>query len=95
MADGDQTENRRKFLKHLEESQSAVWLVAKWLHSRGNHVKINAAGRADTRAEWRDHVDAGDLEISLRVEVKNLSYKFTGAVDWPHSPAFIVCADHS
>ena len=38
------------FLKELDKSAKAVWMVAHWLNSRGHNVTVNAAGRAPTHA---------------------------------------------
>ena len=83
------------FLKELDKSAKAVWMVAHWLNSRGHNVTVNAAGRAPTHADWVDYADNGDLNISLRVEVKALTADFTSAEDWPFRGKFIVCAKHA
>jgi hypothetical protein len=89
-----QQENHQRFLNHLDGSAGGVWAVAQWLASRGHAVRVNPNTRAPHRADWREHVDAGDLEISLRIEVKHLRYHFTCAEDWPFGNFFIVCAKH-
>jgi hypothetical protein len=91
---GDE-ENHRIFLRSLDESGSAVWRVARWIHSQGMHVKINAAGRAPRREDWRDFSDCGDLEVCLRVEVKQLSREFRDRETWPFGDKFIACSKGS
>lgn len=70
-------------------------MIARWLTSRGHIVRLAPLTKAPTRADWKDHVDDGDLEIALRVEVKRLSANFTNAKDWPFGSKFIVCAKHA
>lgn len=88
-------EQHERFLAGLERSEESVWLIARWLQSRGNHVKVNAASKADKPENWKSYSDHGDLEISQRIEVKQLTYDFTSAADWPFGREFIVCAKHS
>jgi hypothetical protein len=89
------TTNHEKFLSHLKKSDNGVWSVARWLHGRGHNVKINCSPQAPSADQWKKYADNGDLEISLRVEVKQLSADFTGEGDWPFRNKFIVCAKHS
>lgn len=88
-------ENHTRFLTHLSESDAGVWLAARWLHSIGYNVKVNCASKAAKHEDWKKHTDNGDLEISQRVEVKNLSIDFTCRNDWPYGDNFIVCAKHA
>lgn len=88
-------ENHKRFLKHLNESQRGVWLAAQWLNSKGYNVKINTSAKADKHENWKSYVDNGDLEISMRIEVKNLGCHFTNREDWPFGSDFIVCAKHA
>ena len=83
------------FLKHLDQSHSAVWRVAQWLQERGNRVVVTPITKSATHQEWKDHADDGDLYIQLRVEVKKRGLEFTGREDWPHGDKFIVCAKHA
>ena len=87
-------ENHAKFLDHLEASKSPVWLVARWLCDHGFAVSLSPTSKASAHDEWREHVDDGDLGITVRVEVKHLSCGFTSEADWPF-PDFIVCAKHA
>lgn len=88
-------QNHSKFLQHLDESQTAVWHVAKWLHGLGYKVAVNAISKAPRHEDWQDYADSGDLEINQRMEVKKLSVDFTGPQDWPFGSKFLVCAKHS
>lgn len=88
-------DNHEKFLEHLDASEEPVWLIARWLSGRGYSVQVPAASRANKREDWKDHVDSGDLYISQRVEVKQLSVNFTSRSDWPYRDDFIVCAKHA
>lgn len=89
------TDNHKKFLTHLDDSQSAVWLVAEWLNNRGYDVTINATKKAPSHDDWKNYADNGDLEIKQRIEVKHLSAEFTCMDDWPFGNKFIVCAKHA
>ncbi len=80
-----------RFTRHLTDSHDSVWKVAQWLFKRGHHVRVGQISRPRKRDEWRENTDNGDIEISLRIEVKHLSTQFTGRDDWPF-PDFIVCA---
>lgn len=84
------TTNHEKFLEHLDQSQPAVWTVARWLQSLGYAVTVNPVRKAPTAEQWQDYVDQGDLEIRQRVEVKKLGFSFSGPHDWPYKN-FIVC----
>lgn len=87
--------NHEKFLSHLDASSGGVSLAKAWLESRGHEVSIRPSGRAEARADWKNHADNGDLTISLRVEVKQLGCDFTCEADWPFRDKFIVCAKHA
>jgi hypothetical protein len=58
------------FPSDLEESQIAVWRVARWLVERGNNVTVRATHVRDTLENMADFSDEGDIEIVQRVEVK-------------------------
>lgn len=91
--------NHNKFLKHLDDSTKAVFLVAKHLYLKGFDVRINALKKAKKHSDWKKYKDDGDLFIfhnkkSYRIEVKGLSCDFTNKNDWCFKD-FIVCAKHS
>jgi hypothetical protein len=77
------------FKADIKESERAVWLVARWLHSLGKHVTVRALEVRPTVEEIEDYGDHGDLEVILRYEVKRRSLAFTGAADFPF-PSVIV-----
>ena len=85
----------QRFLNHLDESHMGVFCAARWLSSRGYAVSIQPTTTAEHYSDRMDHVDSGDLYISMRVEVKTLSVNFTCKEDWPFGEKFIVCAKHS
>ena len=94
-------DNHDLFLKHLDESKQAVWIVARWLNELGYSVKIYATKKADKHENWKKYADKGDIEISdgdieisHRIEVKRRGLKFINKKDWPHRD-FIVCAKHA
>lgn len=87
-------ENDARFLRHLADSDDAVWRVAHWLQARGHSVTVPPMSVRRTYAERMQHVDNGDLYINQRIEVKRRGFNFTGRHDFPF-PDFIVCARHS
>lgn len=92
------TDNHQRFLSHLRDSKSPVWVAAYWLNMRGHSVTIPPSSEAESHAHWRAHADRGDLfidEDQKRIEVKCLSVNFTSPKDWPFGNNFIVCAKHS
>lgn len=84
-----------KFIKHLEESEEAVWSVAQWLQGKGYLVSVAPMSKSKNGKEMKDHVDNGDLFINQRVEVKRLGVNFTNADDWPFGDKFIVCGKNA
>jgi hypothetical protein len=82
------------FLKRLEKSKGGVWRVARWLSDQGLGVKINALGKSPKVSDRYAYADAGDLEISQRVEVKQLTIDFTCRGDWQF-PILLVCSKSS
>lgn len=87
--------NHSKFLSHLDTSKDAVWQVARMLNDRGYPVSVPVSAKAETHDDWEHFADNGDLYISQRVEVKQLSVDFTSVADWPFRDKFIVCARHA
>jgi len=87
--------NHDRFLTHLRASDSARWLVASWLVSRGHLVSLQPQRYAPSADKWKEYADKGDLMISFRIEVKQRSFDFTSREDWPFKGDFIVCARHS
>jgi hypothetical protein len=95
------TTNHQRFTEHLEASTAAVWIAAKWLHSKGLTVTVNRTEVAPDAGQWREYVDEGDIEVTgktgkrYRVEVKGLGVNFSGPEDWPFDSEFIVCGKNS
>lgn len=87
-------QDHETFLKHLSESDSAVWHVARWLQSRGNQITVPPSSSSERYEDRMKYVDNGDLYIQQRIEVKRRGINFTGKKDWPHRN-FIVCAKHA
>ena len=92
-------DDHARFIKHLDESSKAVFVVAYYLHELGMDLRIDAIRRCASHAEWKKFKDDGDLFIlrdgnELRIEVKGSSRSFTKASDWMF-PSFFVCAKHS
>jgi len=92
---GAPSENHKRFLKHLKESEPTRWMVARWLTSRGYSVQLQGMKEAPTAERWKEFADEGDLYVTMRVETKQLTCDFTCREDWPFRKDFIVCARHS
>lgn len=90
-----ENQNHAKFIEHLDQSQDGVWHVARWLSAIGYSVQITPTTKAESHDDWKNHADAGDIQLLQRVEVKTLSIHFTGKDDWPFKEKFIVCARHA
>jgi hypothetical protein len=95
-------EHHKIFLRRLESSRDAVWLVAYWLHRRGWTVEVPAIHHGEKRSDWKKFSDEGDLLISTpgsltkhRVEVKGINYQFTCLADWPFKLQYLICTQHS
>lgn len=88
-------DNHQQFLQHLRDSEAARWRVARWLTNRGYAVQLQGMSEAPTHDQWKDHADVGDIQVTMRVEVKRLTCTFTSRENWPYGEDFIVCAAHS
>lgn len=88
-------ETHERFLSFLDASEDCRWKIAKWLSLNGYTVRVPPLMKSPTHADWKRHSDSGDLEITRRVEVKQLSASFTCREDWPFRDKFIVCNKHS
>ena len=86
--------NFDKFAKHLEKSISGVFIGAQVFHKKGYTVKINPSLLAPSSSEWEIYADNGDLEVSMRVEVKQSGYDFTDHSDFPFKDP-IVCGKNA
>lgn len=92
---GEDQRNHDRFLSHLDDSEVAVRRVAElWLQA-GVGVRLAPARKAATRSDWESAIDAGDLFVEHRIEVKRLSVHFTSLQDWPFGRHFIVCSKNS
>lgn len=94
----------QEFLERNRESNSAHGakaLIARYLEARYIEVFMPESTEAKTHAEWKAHVDKGDMHCRhrglgqfaawLRLEVKWVRrYQFTSAKDYPQ-PTFYVC----
>jgi hypothetical protein len=100
-----------KAVEAMRASDRCVFIVAEWLHGLGYSISVPAVTFAKRHEDWKHHADKGDLFIRHlkrprgyawhKVEVKGLTYDFTGAQDWPfresmgfHSDQYIVCTKH-
>lgn len=79
-------ENKSGFYDRLRGSSTAVFIAARWLHSKGYDVRIPVS---------RDVVDSGDIFANKpdqpvkRIEVKGRNVAFTCANDWPYEDMLV------
>lgn len=82
------------FIERFNASGKAEWLIAVWLLSRGNEVRVP---NKHLRKDWADrlnHADEGDLILNgKRCEVKGLTRHLVCG-NWPFSYA-LVCSKWS
>ena len=87
--------NYDKFIKHLDASTSATFVIAMHLHKKGYEVIIKPMRKMGRGDNPRDFADDGDLYIvtkdgrEIRVETKGLSAEFTKKEDWPFGKNFL------
>lgn len=86
------SENHKRFLFRLDESEHGRLLVAQWMQDEGYTILIPPLRKAPEADQWRDYSDKGDLLVMARIEVKQLGVAFTSRDDWPYRPDFIVCS---
>ena len=84
----------QKFIRSLENTQQAVCAVAVFLSKLGLTVQVPGLHIAPTPEERHQFRDLGDLFVLKRVEVKQLTYDFSGREDFPF-PDFLICSQDS
>jgi len=89
-------ENWKRYKSHISKSSSAVWAVAKYIHSLDISVTVNKTEVAPSKEEYYDYVDDGDIIAHTSsgdkiIEVKNVSLEFESHEDFIYD-TFIVCA---
>lgn len=77
------------FLASLANSESAVLSMGKWLRGLGADVLMRPTVARPEYKSRMAYVDAGDLEIRLRVEVKHRDIEFTSAADYPYPTVLV------
>jgi len=78
-----------EFISALKKSDESVKRVAEWLARLQCEVMIRPTViRPETKDRF-DYIDDGDIEIRQRVEVKNRSFSFTSANDYPFETVII------
>jgi hypothetical protein len=83
------------FVKDLKESETTVWIVARFFQQRGENVTVRGRRIRDDAKDRHEFADRGDLEIQgRRVEVKRRGIPFTGPSDFPF-PSIIVDVAHT
>jgi len=92
---GSKERDHQQLLVNVSKSYGAVWTAAQWLSIRGHAVvikpsKVLATDGYNSRMKY---TDSGDLEVNMRVEVKERSFTFSSAMDWPYR-SIIICAKH-
>jgi len=92
---GVKERDHQRFVKNLDRSKDAVFDIAMYYHKHGIPVTISPTSVSKGYKDRLKHTDNGDLYISQRIEVKDVSAQFTCEKDWPYKNSFIVCAKHS
>lgn len=77
------------FLTRLEASKVAVRKVADWLIGRDAIVEVAEMRVRPSYDERHEFVDDGDLRLTIRAEVKNVSLSFTCRNDFPYDNIII------
>ena len=84
------TKTHENFKSALLDSREPVVSVAEWLVTQGHDVKILENTVSPTLEERFEHMDDGDIEVRLRVEVKGRgSLDFDSVASFPF-PTVIV-----
>jgi hypothetical protein len=81
-----------EFLAALDKSQQAVSKVANWLFVHKYDVLVKPYKVRPSVKQAAEYADDGDIEIRLNIEVKQRSFSFTCANDYPYSTVLI---DHA
>lgn len=77
------------FLTRLEASKAAVGKVAGYLESVGAVVEVQETLVRPSYEERHQFIDNGDLRLTVRPEVKNVSLSFTCCDDYPYDNIII------
>lgn len=79
-----------EFLALLAKSQQVALLVANALTHKGHHVRILPGEVRPSFEERMDYVDDGDLEVTMRVEVKHRpKLDFSSLESFPHKTVIV------
>lgn len=78
-----------RFVEALERSQYTVHRVASFLAHAGAEIAIKPLVVRPDASVRRHYADSGDLEITMRVEVKERQLDFTGKHDYPHETIIV------
>jgi len=85
--------NHDKFLDNLKASRVWVWKTAELLSECGYAVTLHPTTYAETQADWREHIDNGDLSINQTIEVKHRQIDFTSRNDFPFADMMVSAVD--
>lgn len=77
------------FIKDWHNSYAAVWQVGRKLAELGLPVSLPVSKLRPTSEERRQYMDSGDLEVTMRVEVKHRDISFTCADDYPYPTLYV------
>ena len=80
------SESNARFVRELRDSLPSVELVAAWLRSRGQTLRVNPITIRPTIEEWSKHSDSGDITLldpERRIEVTHRKLNFTCRQDFP------------
>lgn len=81
--------SEREFIDALNQSGGTVAMVASWMMLHGCDVMIRPTLIRPDFESRNKFADSGDLEIRLRVEVKQRSIAFTSVEDYPYPTVFV------
>jgi len=89
-------ENHKKFLKSLEESFPAVFVMAQWLHGPNFDILVWGYDESSSHATAKRSTDKGDIwrrdrstGLWRRYEVKRRKYEFTCMKDFPYPTSYV------
>ncbi len=81
--------SEESFRDALSASQSHVARVATWLQGRGCNVLMWPTSVRPSFEQRNEYADCGDIEMRMRVEVKQKGIEFTCADDYPYATVIV------
>ena len=78
-----------KFLDLITKARDVSFIVAEALAQRGHRVRVIPNTVRPSFAERWEHTDSGDLEVTLRVEVKHVRINFHSRESFPYDSLIV------